>query len=57
MDEIIVPDEPADETDDDFRWHRAGHGRGNSVGKDCVAKCKDDLEGKDRSANQNTQST
>jgi hypothetical protein len=57
VDEIIVPDEPADETDDDFRWHRAGHGRGNSVGKDCVAKCKDDLEGKDRSANQNTQST
>src|SRR5208282_2280527 len=57
VDEIIVLDEPADETDDYYGRHRAAHGRGNRLCKACLGKRKDGPEGKDRNANQDTQST
>src|SRR5712692_5538983 len=57
MDEIIVPDEPADEADDDYGRHRAGPRRRNRLSQACLAKGKDGHKGKDRSANRSTQST
>src|ERR1039457_105990 len=57
VDKIIVLDEPADETDDDYGRHRAGRGCGNRLSKACLGKRKDGPEGKDRRANQDTQST
>src|SRR5271167_227907 len=57
VDEIIGLDEPAEETDDNYGRHRAGQGGGNRLCKACPGKRKDDPEGKDRSANQVTQST
>ena len=56
MDEIIVLDEPADETDDDCGWHRGAQGRGNRLCKAGLDKRKNGSEGNDRSANQDTQS-
>src|SRR5271157_502302 len=57
VDELIVLDEPADETDDDYGRHRGPHGRGNRLCKASLGKRKDGPEGEDRSANQDTQST
>jgi hypothetical protein len=50
VDEIVVLDEPPDETDDDYGGHRAGHSHGNRLCEACLGKRKCGTERKDRSA-------
>src|SRR5208337_3908785 len=56
VDQIIVLDEPADKTDDDYGRHRAAH-VGNRLCKACLGKRDDCTERKDQSAKQDTEST
>src|SRR5450755_3588270 len=57
VDEIVVLDEAANETDDNYGWHGGTQGHGNRLWKACLGKRNDGSEKKHQSASQDSQST